>query len=85
MAGMALIGQYNLASIMVPPEASMKEKFSQENRNQFPFSDFTSFPCSSYVKSAHEVSSAYFMLDRFDTIRLTYGYDVFTDRQTTLT
>ena len=32
MAGMALKGQYNLVSIMVPPEVSMKEKFSQENR-----------------------------------------------------
>ena len=33
MVGLALKGQYNLASIMVPPpEVSMSEKFSQKNR-----------------------------------------------------
>ena len=31
-AGMALKGQYNLASIIVPPEVSMKEKFSQKRK-----------------------------------------------------
>ena len=31
MAGMALKGQYNLISIMVPSEVSMKEKFSEKN------------------------------------------------------
>ena len=30
------------------------------------------------------LTSAFLMFDRFDTIRLTYGYDVFTDRKTTL-
>ena len=32
MAGMAFKGQYNLVSIIVPPEVFMKEKFPQENR-----------------------------------------------------
>ena len=34
MAGIALKGQCDLVSIMVPPEVSMKENFSQENRKK---------------------------------------------------